>query len=170
MTNHIRHRFNQKEKSQIKKYYEIYGEDCFYKLEEDFGLSVRATKEHFRDYIEADQNPFSASEDEQLTTLKAQGLSFAEMIIHFKNRTWVQLRNRYMCLQKSQNKGHNFFTPMFFHSPISPLSSLSTPSTTRFCFLFYRILFFPINYLIVCILNSFPKNLFKIFPTNFIFS
>jgi hypothetical protein len=107
------HRITLNEEKKIKEIVDTVGEPyCWKFLVAVLELPMRNIREHYRDYIQANQAPFSIHEDKLIFDLLAEGLSFHKMIPYFSNRTRIQLRNRYNKIERQKSKQNSVFRPI----------------------------------------------------------
>jgi hypothetical protein len=108
------HRITKQEEKKIKDIVEGTGEPyCWKFLGLVLNLPTRNIREHYRDYMQANQAPFSITEDKLIDELFEKGFTFHQMTPRFSNRTRIQLRNRYNKLHRAQSKGGPVFKPIF---------------------------------------------------------
>jgi hypothetical protein len=107
------HRITQLEAKKIKDIVERIGEpDCWKFLGVLLNLPIRNIREHYRDYMQANQAPFSITEDKLINELFEKGFTFHQMTPRFSNRTRIQLRNRYKKLHREHSKRGPVFKPI----------------------------------------------------------
>jgi hypothetical protein len=97
------HRISKSNKKKMKEIIETFGvPSCWNVLHSLLNLSVKNLRDHYRDYMKANVDPFTEDEDKLIFSLVEKGLTFQSMTSHFSNRPRVHLRNRYQKLQRER--------------------------------------------------------------------
>ena len=119
-----RHRLTESEKKTILALYQQYGENCWDKVQKALNLKTKRTaREHFYKFILADsRTPFSPEEDNLIIAkVNEIGTKWSQIAKLFKNRSDINIRNRYRILARKMMQGKLVPTQI-------PMKTNSTPT------------------------------------------
>ena len=103
-----RHRLTESEKKTVMALYQQYGENCWDKVQKALNLKTKRTaREHFYKFILADsRTPFTPDEDNLIIAkVNEIGTKWSQIAKLFKNRSDINIRNRYRILARKMMQG-----------------------------------------------------------------